>query len=70
MGVKGAKRSVKMLAMYFYNSFFKNILLLINGGLSKVRSLYTYVLKGFILVVLTVYTIPESKIFWPWMSEN
>ena len=54
MDVKGAKRSVKVGATHFYNSFFKNILLHMNGGLSKIRSVHMYVLKGFILVVSTV----------------
>ena len=31
-----------------------NILLHMNGGLSKIRSVHMYVLKGFILVVSTV----------------
>ena len=54
LDVKGAKRSAKMWAVHFYNSFFKNILLQMNGELSKIRSVHKYVLKGFILVVSTV----------------
>ena len=33
-----------MRATIFYKSFFKNILLYMSGGLSKIRSLYTYIL--------------------------
>ena len=36
-------------------AFSKNILFYMNGGLSKIRSVLTYVLKGFILVVSTVF---------------
>ena len=53
LDAKGVKRSAKILATNFYKSFWKNIFLYINGGLSKIRSVHTYVLKGFILVVST-----------------
>ena len=43
-----------MQAFNFHKSFFKNILLYMNGGLSKISSVHTYVLKGFIHVVSTV----------------
>ena len=39
---KGAKRSVKMWATNFCKSFFKNILLYMNGRLSKICSVHTY----------------------------
>ena len=42
LDVKGAKRSVKMQTTKFYKSFFKNILLHMNGRLSKIRSVHTY----------------------------
>ena len=32
-----------------------------NGGLSKIRSVHKYVLKGFILVVSTVIHHPKTK---------
>ena len=38
LDAKGAKRSVKMLATRFYESFFKDILLYMNDELSKIRS--------------------------------
>ena len=41
LNVKGAKRSVKMWAINFYMSFFKNTLLCINGRRSKNGSVYT-----------------------------
>ena len=41
--------------------FFKNISLYRNGGLSKIRSVHTYVLKGFILVVSTVDLLFDKK---------
>ena len=39
---KCAKRSVKMWATTFYKSFFKNILLVMNGRWSKICSVHTY----------------------------
>ena len=40
-----------------------------NGGLSKIRSVHTYVLKGFILVVSTVHKI--CRAFWEvWGCEK
>ena len=39
---KGAKISVKMWANKFFQKFFKNILLHINGWLSKIRSVHAY----------------------------
>ena len=42
LDVKGVKRSVKMWGTNFYKSFFKNILLFMNGRLSKIRSVHTY----------------------------
>jgi hypothetical protein len=41
-------------------SFFKNVLLGMNSGLLKIRSVHTYVLKGFILVVSIVYSFPNN----------
>ena len=43
---KGAKSSIKSKTTNFYKSLFKNILLHMNGGLSKIRSLHahTYVM--------------------------
>ena len=38
LDAKGAKRSAKMWATNFYKSFFKNILLYMNGRLSKIPS--------------------------------
>ena len=49
MGTKGAKRSVKMWTTNFCKSFFMNILLYMNGRLSKIRSVHTY------LMTRTVY---------------
>ena len=40
---KGAKRSLNVRATNFYKIFFKNVLLYMNGGLSKMCSLHTYV---------------------------
>ena len=40
---KGDKRSVKILTTKFYKSLFINILLHMNGRLSKIRSVHTYV---------------------------
>ena len=37
LDAKGAKRSVKMWATNFYKSFFRNVLLYMNGRLSKIR---------------------------------
>ena len=42
---KCAKRSVKMWTTNFYKSFFENILLYMNGRLSKIRSVHTYVMS-------------------------
>ena len=58
LDAKGAKRSVKMLAIKFYMSFFKKYfvvheLLAVKFSFSKI---HMHVLKGFILVVSTVYT--------------
>ena len=44
MDTKGAKRSVKMWITNFHKSFFKNILLYMNGRLSKTRSVHKYVI--------------------------
>ena len=41
---KGAKRSVKMWTANFYKNVFKNILLYMNGRLSKTHSVHTYVI--------------------------
>ena len=43
-----------VLPAHFYKSFFKNILVHMNGGLLEIRSVHTYALKGFIVVVSTV----------------
>ena len=40
MEAKGAKRSVKMWATNFYNTLLKNILLYMNGRLSKIMSIH------------------------------
>ena len=64
MDAKGAKRNVKMWATKFYHRFFKNILFYMNGGLSQIRSVHTYVLKGFILVISTV----SSWYFWNFLD--
>ena len=42
------------LIVKWFKFCFKDILLYTNSGLSKIRSVQTYVLKGFILVVSTV----------------
>ena len=44
LGAKGAKRSVNMWNTNFDTNFFKNMLLKMNGWLSKIRSLRTYVM--------------------------
>ena len=58
-GVKGAKRSVQMWTTNFYKIFFKNILLYMNGRLSKIRSLHTYAIRlypgRFILIESVCY---------------
>ena len=45
---------IKMRATNFYNSFVKNILLHMKEGLSKIHSVHTFVIKGFILVESTL----------------
>ena len=45
LDAKGAKRSLKMWNTSFCKSFFKNIALKMNGGLSKIRSVHTYVMR-------------------------
>ena len=47
LDAKGAKRSVKMC-----KSFFKNILVYMNGPLSKIRSVYTYGVMFLWVIVL------------------
>ena len=42
--VKGAKRSMKMWTINFYQSFSINILLYMNGRLSKIRSVHKYIM--------------------------
>ena len=42
LDAKDAKISVKMWATNFYRSFFKNVLLYMNGRLSKISSVHTY----------------------------
>ena len=42
LDAKGAKRSVKMWSTNLYQSFFKKILLLMNGRRSKLRSVHAY----------------------------
>ena len=54
MDKKGKKINLKTWTTNFYKDYFKNILFYMNSGLSKIRSVHTYVLKGFILVVSTV----------------
>ena len=44
LDAKGAKRSVKMWTANFYQNFFKNTLLYMNGRPSKLRSVHTYVM--------------------------
>ena len=44
LNANGAKRSVKMWTTIFSKSFFKNILLCMQGRQSKIRSLHTYVM--------------------------
>ena len=41
---KVPKKSVKMWTTIFYKTFFKNILLYMNGRLSKTRAVHTYVM--------------------------
>ena len=43
LGAKVAKRTIKMWTISLYKSFFKNILLYINGRTSKTRSVHPYV---------------------------
>ena len=68
LGAKGAKRSVKMLTTNFYKSFFKNILLYMNGWLSKIRSVHTYVIPR------TVYfgwiCIRTQKLFFNLLNQS
>ena len=71
-GRKRYQKSVNMWATNFYYSFFKNILSCMSGGLSKIRSVHTYVLKGFILVVSTVclsHTLNSFKGFSVQMND-
>ena len=63
LDAKGAKRSVKMWTTNFHKSYNKNILLYTNVGLSKIRSVHTYVMTR------TVYfdwicRWPAYKEFW------
>ena len=44
MDAKGAKRSIKMWSTNFNKSFFKNIWLYMNSRLSKIRSVYSYIM--------------------------
>ena len=44
MGAKGAKRSVTIWTTNFYESFSKSILLYMNGQLSKIRLVHTYII--------------------------
>ena len=44
LGEKSGERSVKIWTTNFYNSFSKNILLHMNGQLSKICSVHTYVI--------------------------
>ena len=44
LGVKGAKRSVKMWTTNIYNSFSKNSLWYMSSRLPKTRSVHTYVM--------------------------
>ena len=55
LNAKGAKRSMKMWAINFYKRFFKNILLLMNGLRSKIRSAHTYWLIPFFTTFCTMY---------------
>ena len=45
LDAKGAKRSAKVWATNFYQIFFKNILLYMNGRLSKIRSVHTLLME-------------------------
>ena len=45
LGAKGAKRSVNMWTTNLFKSFSKNISLYMNGRLSKIRSVHTYVMR-------------------------
>ena len=77
MGAKGAKRSVKMCTTNFYKIFFKNILLYMNGRLSKIRSVHTYAISrtvyfGWICKSLTLVQLFFGAYFltYRWQHER
>ena len=67
LDAKCSKRSVKMWTTNSYMSFFKNILLYMNGGrLSKIRSVHTYVTvyPGRFNLVESVWYILNEITMW------
>ena len=54
-GRKRCQKNIKMCTTNSFTSFFKNILLYTNCGMSKMHLLHTYVVKRFILAVSTVF---------------
>ena len=70
---KGAKRSLKMWTKNFYESFFKNILLYMNGRLSKIRSVHRYAIPPgrFILIesVVQYHWYSKPRLFRPFRSR-
>ena len=55
-GRKRCKKKRKDVSYQLIIQNFQNIVLHISGGLSKINSVHTYELKGFILVASTVYS--------------
>ena len=65
LDAKGTKRSVWMWPIDFHKMIFENILFHTNFGLSKIRSVHRYVLKGFFLMVSTVMNRIHQNLIVP-----
>ena len=55
-GRKRCQKKRKDVSFALLSQFFQKYVLHMNGGLLKIRVVHTYVLKGFILVVSTVFS--------------
>ena len=69
MIVQFGRRSVKMWTKTFFKRFFKNILLYMNGRLSKIRSVHTYAMPrtvcfGWICTSIKLKHIFKQPNFW------
>ena len=64
LGVKGTKRSVKICTTIFCKTSFKNILLYMNGRLSKIRSVHTHAIHRTVYFGWICITVNYMMIFW------